>query len=264
MSPELELKFHHNLHSPLVVDHYIPCVWLVAPKTTLETSVVLVFFHGNAEDLGSCFELLKHFVVGVEYPGYGLMRGSENSKNCMTKFFISDHEPGEELVCSVGRCVLNFLKSVKSVPFENIILVGRSLGSGVAVRLASEVSNLKGLVLVSPFLSILEAAKDVLLDWIATTLVSSEVFSNVELLPEVTCPTLIIHGKKDELIPWEHSKKLFEISKSLKKKLVLPKTMGHNCCLFQQDSYFLGPFREFFDFSPSEDCRLSEQTRTEL
>jgi len=75
----------------------IPCLWFPAPKA----ATVIVFFHGNAEDLGMCFAVLKHMrnqfkvnVLGVEYPGYGLLQ---------------NERPSEESVCEVALTAFRYL-----------------------------------------------------------------------------------------------------------------------------------------------------------
>ena len=81
-----------------------------------------------------------------------------------------------------------------------IVLFGRSLGSGPAVHLARKY-NPSGLVLMSPFCSIKEAAKKFVGKFF--TILVKERFNNKEKIAETKCPLLVMHGKLDEVIPYE-------------------------------------------------------------
>merc|ERR1719220_847209 len=111
---------------------------------------VILFCHGNAEDLGMCFPFVKLMrdqfkmnVLAVEYPGYGLLHGISVCEAAL-----------KEVALTAFRFILDELK----VAYEQIILFGRSVGSGPSVYLASRFP-VGGLILVAPFASIKEAAK---------------------------------------------------------------------------------------------------------
>eukprot|EP00438_Fugacium_kawagutii_P015526 Skav201967 [mRNA] locus=scaffold103:280202:280726:+ [translate_table: standard] len=104
----------------------IPCLWFPAPKA----ATVILFFHANAEDLGMSFAVLRHVrdqfkvnVLAVEYPGYGLLHHME---------------PSEDAVYEVALTAFRFLVDEIGVRYSQIILFGRSLGSGPAVFLAAQ------------------------------------------------------------------------------------------------------------------------------
>jgi len=88
---------------------------------------ILVYFHGNAEDLGYSYEFassLRKFLalnlLVVEYPGYGLYRGHPNS----------------DQILADADSVYEFIRKKLNVPPKDIILFGRSIGSGPACYLA--------------------------------------------------------------------------------------------------------------------------------
>ena len=85
---------------------------------------------------------------------------------------------------------------------KNITVMGRSIGSGPAVFLSS-VYNFRGLVLLSPFLSIGEAVRD-LYGNICGGMIK-ERFNNKKRANYVLCPVLVIHGKQDTMIRYKHS-----------------------------------------------------------
>ncbi len=81
---------------------------------------------------------------------------------------------------------------------SNIMVFGRSIGSGPATYLASK-AKVCSLVLLAPFKSIRDAAKVTAGNLLK--FVISDRFRNIDLIEKVTSPTFIVHGKKDTLVP---------------------------------------------------------------
>ena len=86
---------------------------------------------------------------------------------------------------------------------QDIIVIGRSMGSGPACQVALQYENLAALVLVSPYTSLKAAARS-LFGSVASFLVR-ERFDNLKAMEQIRCPTLIVHGQKDSLIPQSHA-----------------------------------------------------------
>eukprot|EP00466_Bigelowiella_natans_P001042 jgi/Bigna1/88470/estExt_fgenesh1_pg.C_320104 len=168
----------------------------------------------------------KVHLLAMEYCGYGLYDG----------------KPSEERINEDLTQVYKFLTSTVGVPPERrktpdchthtsqIILFGRSLGTGPTCRLASELCKKKvkigGLVLQSPFTSILDAARSFSS---AARFVMAEAWPNVAEINQVRCPVLFVHGKKDEVIPHVMSTRLFRACPSKQKRLMLSQDATHNC-----------------------------------
>lgn len=210
----------------------IPCLWFPAPKA----ATVILFFHANAEDLGMSFAVLRHIrdqfkvnVLAVEYPGYGLLHHME---------------PSEDAVYEVALTAFRFLVDEIGVRYSQLILFGRSLGSGPAVFLAAQYP-VGGLILVSAFSSIRAAVQSIVGRVLAWTF--SERFPNSKIIANVSCSTLFIHGEADTLIPTEHSLKLFKRCRA-RKLLVTPPKMEHNSNLFGDASFLAVPAIHFFGF----------------
>jgi len=208
----------------------IPCMWLPAPRA----AGVILFCHGNAEDLGMCFPFVKHMrdqfkmnVLAVEYPGYGLLHGVAVCEAAL-----------KEVALTAFRFILDDLK----VAYEQIILFGRSVGSGPTVYLASRFP-VGGLILVAAFASVREAAKSLVGGLIAHVL--EERFPNISLIGNVSCPTLFIHGEKDSLVPPSHSVALFKHCRA-RKLLITPPGMEHNTNLFTDAQFLAVPAINFF------------------
>eukprot|EP00441_Pelagodinium_beii_P040986 CAMPEP_0197629154 /NCGR_PEP_ID=MMETSP1338-20131121/7131_1 /TAXON_ID=43686 ORGANISM="Pelagodinium beii, Strain RCC1491" /NCGR_SAMPLE_ID=MMETSP1338 /ASSEMBLY_ACC=CAM_ASM_000754 /LENGTH=439 /DNA_ID=CAMNT_0043200173 /DNA_START=80 /DNA_END=1395 /DNA_ORIENTATION=+ len=210
----------------------IPCLWFPAPKA----ASVILFFHANAEDLGMSFAILKHMrdqfkvnVIAAEYPGYGLLHGME---------------PSEEGIYEVALTTFRFLVDTIGVRYSQIILFGRSLGSGPAVYLASQFP-VGGLILVSAFSSIRAAVQSIVGRIVAFAF--EERFPNSQIIANVSCSTLFIHGESDGLIPVEHSLRLFKRCRA-RKLLITPPDMEHNSNLFGDASFLAVPAIHFFGF----------------
>lgn len=221
----------------------VPCLWFPAPKA----ATVILFFHANAEDLGMAFAALKHMrdqfkvnVLAVEYPGYGLLHRLQSS---------------EEGVFEVALTALRYLVDNAKVSYSQVILFGRSLGTGPAVHLAAQYP-VGGLILVSAFASLRGAVQSIAGRFLAMTF--TERFANQKIIGNVSCSTLFIHGECDTLVPPEHSMRLFERCRA-RKLLIMPKKVEHNFNLFGDPSFVAVPAINFFGFpgySTSDPPRL--------
>jgi abhydrolase domain-containing protein 17 len=166
-------------------EEYIPCLYL--PCDTAGNKLV-IYFHGNAEDIGLAFDLLTNFgeelkvhVLAVEYPGYGLYKTLP---------------PDEMKMKEDCEAVYDYLTQVVGVRETNVILWGRSMGSGPTSYLSS-IKQCHSVILMSAFMSIKEVAKDIL-GWAAfLTFTVSERFPNIERIQNAKCPVFVMHGLKD-------------------------------------------------------------------
>ncbi|CAE8631525.1 unnamed protein product, partial [Polarella glacialis] len=207
------------------------CIPLCLLQCPLATCFV-VYFHSNFEDIGRCYRFcenvrneVKAHVLIVEYPGYGICPGLQCDA---------------QAAADCSRVVLRFVREVLRVPRLSTILVGRSIGTGIATLLAAE-HRYAGLVLICPFLSI----KDLVSQYIgpAAGLVA-ERFANKENIRRVQAPCLFVHGQDDKMVPSDHSQQLYEACES-RKYLCLSPEMGHNSDLVANRSFFMEPMIEF-------------------
>lgn len=162
------------------------------------TKFTLLFSHGNAEDLGMIIPyflevsyVLDCNVFAYEYTGYGLSSPSEASQDAL----YADVE-----------AAFKYLRDVIGVPWSNIIPYGRSVGSGPSCHLASKTA-VRGMVLQSPLLSIYRVAFH-----LRFTL-PGDLFPNIDKIGKVECPVYIVHGTKDEIVPFWHGQDLHRHSK---------------------------------------------------
>lgn len=102
--------------------------------------------------------------------------------------------------------VMNFVTKVLGFDTHNVLLMGRSLGTGVACYLATKY-EVGLLTLISAFTSIKQVARHNY-SIIVSTLVKDQ-FNNLERIKAVKSPVLFLHGKDDTMIPPEQSHELF-------------------------------------------------------
>jgi len=164
----------------------------------------VVYLHGNGTDIGGAAEEAKTLareldchVLVPEYPGYGLAEG----------------ESSEDTVDAATHACVRFAVEILGVPHERLILYGRSVGTGPAAAAAARMTSSSplgppaALVLHSPYTSIYEYAKEKAGGLLSYLLVS-ERWPTRSNLTKVGCPTLLIHGDRDEVIPFRHSAKM--------------------------------------------------------
>ena len=130
----------------------------------------------------------------------------------------------EEAIFNDANSVLKFANEKLNYPMENIILIGRSLGSGIATKIASEY-KIKGLILISAYTSIREAAKYKVGGLLSKFV--GNMFRTIDIIDKVECPILFIHGSRDDVIPCNMSIELHKKA-TAPKELKLNPTMSHN------------------------------------
>ncbi|MCC6129200.1 MAG: alpha/beta hydrolase [Acidobacteria bacterium] len=155
---------------------------------------VIVSFHGNAESAANGLPLGWRLFSGgydvflAEYRGFGGAPGS----------------PSEEGLYKDGQGALRWLE-LKGIAPSRVILMGRSLGSGVAVELARS-RPVKAVVLVSPYTSVTDLGRT-LVGPLAPLIVRDR-FDSLSKIAAIGAPVLIVHGARDEVIPVEMGQRL--------------------------------------------------------
>ena len=102
--------------------------------------------------------------------------------------------------------VYDWIKSTFKVSDNQIFICGRSLGTSPSIYLSSH-RNPKALFLISAFKSIINIPNKF------ARLFVEDIFKSINYIEEIKCPILFIHGKADNLISYNHSKELYEITK---------------------------------------------------
>lgn len=195
---------------------------------------VILYFHGNAGDLSGWqfaaedFTAFDYSVLIIDYRGYGKSSGSISEKG-----FYED-----------ARASYQFLQLEKGFSYSDIIIYGRSVGTGVAIELAAN-NSCKGLVLESPYTSLGSLANEKL-PFFFPSLYLKFRFNNLAKINLVKCPVVFLHGSKDELIPPSHTEKLFEKFTGEKKMILVDQGSHNDLNAFQEYQIFLSEVLPFF------------------
>eukprot|EP00931_Biecheleriopsis_adriatica_P112248 TRINITY_DN86843_c0_g1_i1.p1 TRINITY_DN86843_c0_g1~~TRINITY_DN86843_c0_g1_i1.p1 ORF type:complete len:260 (+),score=41.31 TRINITY_DN86843_c0_g1_i1:26-805(+) len=204
----------------------------------------LLFSHGNAEDLGMIvqyFREVSHIldvnIFAYDYTGYGLSSG----------------EPSERALYADIEAAYRYLRDIIGIPWNEIILYGRSIGSGPSIYLATRTA-VRALVLQSPLLSIYRVA-------ITTSMtLPGDMFPNVDRIGQVECPVYVVHGTKDEIVPFTHGE---ELVKACKEGIAYPPYMvengGHNDLEIVARQPFYDNFAKFLQWLEKEEISESLQ-----
>lgn len=182
-------------------------------RAAREGKPTIVYFHGNAADWQSSVVATDRLtpagygVLAAEYRGY---RGNPGS-------------PGEEGLYADGRAALAWLEARGVMP-RDVVLIGNSIGSGVATQLAHETAP-RALVLISPFTSLPDVAGETLW-WLPVRRLLRDRFDNRAKLPGVSAPVLLLHGDADKVIAHDHSLRLARVRPDA--KLMIFAGAGHD------------------------------------
>ncbi|KAF8103747.1 hypothetical protein N665_0185s0021 [Sinapis alba] len=197
----------------------------------------LLYSHGNATDLGQMYELfielsihLKVNLMGYDYSGYGQSTGKPSEHNT-----YADIE-------AVYKC----LEETYGSKQEDVILYGQSVGSGPTLHVASRLPLLRAVVLHSPILSGLRVMYSVKKTyWF-------DIYKNIDKIPYVDCPVLIIHGTSDEVVDCCHGKQLWELCKDKYEPLWVE---GGNHCDLEQYPEYMRHLKKFITTVERLPCR---------
>lgn len=201
--------------------------WFLPAQKMNGKKGLVVLFHGNAQNLSSHYLSVSWMVqygydVWVwDYRGYGLSQGEASSKG----------------IAEDAKAALAFMEKLHSKkPYEKLILVGQSLGGNILTKALSDYpqqEKIDALVLDSTFLSYTEMAKNRLqsvwffypFSFLSSLLISDE-YSAMGHIDKIKIPTLVIHGKKDPVVPFFFGEEIF--SKLQTKKLMWAREEGRH------------------------------------
>jgi hypothetical protein len=194
-------------------DNLLLRAWFQKPQNN---NPILIYFHGNSLDIGErAYRIQRYIDVGwgtllLAWRGYSGNKGNPTEKN----LYID------------GQAAINWIRKKTGYSNREIILYGESLGSGVAVELGLQ-DIFKSIVLEAPFTSIGDIGQKKY-PIFPVKYLTLDKFDNLSKIDKILSPLLIIHGKKDEIVPYSHSLKLFEKDNNPKKHLCIDEVMHNN------------------------------------
>jgi len=175
---------------------------------------VVLYLHGNAGDIGNHIPWAKFLidagygVLALEYRGYGGNPGS----------------PTEAGLYDDARSAFAFLKQ-QGIADSRVVLFGESLGTGIAVQMATE-HDIGAMILRSPYTSIPDVAATQLWYFPVRWLVRDR-FDSLSKIAGIHAPLMVFHGEADTLIPMALGRRLYDAAPGPKTWLAVPGA-GHN------------------------------------
>ena len=206
--------------------------WLVPAPGARFT---LVWFHGNAGNIGHRVDNIKylHHALGrpllpnifiFDYRGYGHSAGS-----------LSDLS--ENATYDDAEGALAYLRGRPDLARTPLVYFGRSLGAAIAVEMARRHPP-AGLILETPFTSIKDMAR-VALPFLPVGSLLRTKYDSLSKMQEIRVPLLVLHGDRDDVVPYEQGRRLFQAANQPKTFFTI-REARHN------DTYIVGD-RPYFD-----------------
>ncbi len=168
------------------------------------SSATVLFSHGNAGNIGDRLDrVLSWRGLGLDfflydYRGFGRSTGA----------------PDEEGTYRDGRAAYEYLVKSRGIDPRRLVLMGESLGCAITIQLAIE-RPAAGLVLEAPFASIPHMAAAIY-PFLPARLFVRTRYDNVEKIPRVKAPLLVVQGTRDEVIPVAQGKMVFDAASGAK------------------------------------------------
>ena len=168
-------------------------------KKDLNKFKTIVYFHGNAGKLENRIHKLNHFKdMDVNFLIISWRGFSGNSG-----------KPTEKGLYEDGKSTIDWLKNI-GLSDKDIVLYGESLGTGIATHIAQN-RKFAGLVLETPFTSMVDAAKNVY-PYIPVGILLKDRYENEKKIRHINIPILVMHGEADQIVPFKMGKKIYEIA----------------------------------------------------
>ncbi|KAL6126007.1 hypothetical protein ACLB2K_074058 [Fragaria x ananassa] len=220
-SKKLKLRLRHilNPNIPSCKPEYLETLDISKIRTKRGNDIValyvknpsasstILYSHTNAEDLGvllrdkSFRELNDDLGVNVmvyDYSGYGQSTGKPSEKDTYA-----------DIEAAYGCLVDKY-----GAKEEDVILYGRSIGSGPTIDLATRLPKLRGVVLESGITSVFRVASLAFCGVVSKRRsYSFDIYKNLEKIALVSCPVVVIHGTDDEMVDLWHGEQVWSRSK---------------------------------------------------
>lgn len=180
--------------------------WYVPNPQPKAHALLLHGNSGNVTMLADTLRLLNQrhqlSVLALDYRGYGKSEG----------------EPSEAGILLDARAARKWLANKAGIAENDVLLLGQSLGGGVAVDLAAK-DGCRGLVLASTFTSIPAVAQSHL-PWLPMNWLLATRLNSLDKIKQYRGPLLLSHGDADEVVPYKQGQALFAACPSDKKWMI--------------------------------------------
>ena len=172
--------------------------WAYTPPDLPATAPIVLFFHGNGENLetmrwSGLFEEIGELGVAVlaaDFPGYGRSSGT----------------PSEEGLIATGDGAVAWAR--ERHPERPLVVAGWSLGAALAIATVDRhPEEVRGLIALSPWTTLAEVARGIFPE-VAVRMILKEGYNSRAAARRITVPALVVHGEHDDLIPVEQGKEI--------------------------------------------------------
>lgn len=168
--------------------------WLVRSSRQAQTKPFIIYYGGNAEEVSANIAEIANYpaqaVLFMNYRGFGDSTG----------------KPAGKELCADALYIFDRLLEQERLQAQNIVLLGRSLGSAVAVHVASR-RPVKAVILVTAFDSLPQVARHYF-PFLPLRLLIKYPFDSAALAKNIAVPMLNIMAENDEVIPRRHAENL--------------------------------------------------------
>lgn len=194
---------------------------------------VILFSHGNAGNISGRLESVGLFrdmgydVFLYDYGGYGESTGKPSEKRCY-----------EDI-----RAAWRYLTDERKIAPEEIVLHGRSLGAGPTCQLATEVVP-AAVILESAFTSVPDIAQE-FYPIVPVRFLLTLRFDNGAKVGRFQSPVMVVHSVDDDLIPFHHGEKLFDLAREPKAFLEI--NGDHNSGIWISRERYTSGLAQFLD-----------------
>jgi len=204
--------------------------WMRAASAT--PALTVIYFGGNAEEVSWTLADRRwprdRTIVAINYRGYGTSEGT----------------PGETVLVADALVIHDAIAARSDVDARRIVAFGRSLGTGVAVKLAAA-RPVAGVILASPFDNLIALGRTHY-PWLPVSWLLRHRFDSEADARRVQAPLLAIVADGDSIIPVERSRALYDAWAGPKAWLVVPgtdhNTLGGSDAFWGGIGRFLGAF----------------------
>lgn len=232
-APPAAFALNHERVTYPSTDGVTLSAWMIPARPADANRPWLLICHGNYGNIGfgqrpEFYAFMRDLGINLfafDYRGYGDSTGA----------------PDEAGVYEDARASYDYLTRQRGVPASRVVIFGHSLGTGVAVELATQVAA-AGLIVDAPYTSIVDRAQE-LYPLLPIRLVASQTFPSLDRIRRVAMPKLFLHSPEDEIIPIAHGRRLFEAAEG-PKRFVEVKGGHENAYRVDREVYY-GAIAEF-------------------
>jgi len=201
--------------------------WFIAKPNATYT---ILLFHGNAGNIGHRLDKLLALrqtgvnIFIIDYRGFGKSEGRISEKGLYLD----------------ARAAYDYLVEARQIPAAEIILYGESLGSAAAIDLAAKI-KVKAIIVEGAFSKGRDMARR-MYPFIPDFLFSDS-YNSLKKIERIDVPKLFIHGRDDEIVPFELARKLYSLSQEPKEFVEI--SGGHNSAFMDSQEKYISAIASF-------------------